>query len=103
MQEGLFFDSVIQQWQTASSYVFVDIWAMQKNYDDAANFNDKEQMVLMEKAKALGKKWQGAGYVSEISLCRNFTIECVHNYPDSYFDFIYVDARFLIGISSMCM
>ncbi len=83
--------------------MFVDIWAMQKNYDDAANFNDTEQIVLMEKAKALGKKWQGAGYVSEISLCRNFTIECVHNYPDSYFDFIYVDARFLIGISSMCM
>lgn len=93
VQEGLFFESVIQKWQTASLYVFVDIWATQKNYADAANLGDNEQLVLMEKTKALGEKMKGAGYVSELSFCRNFTTECVRNYPDSYFDFIYVDAR----------
>lgn len=93
VQAGEFFDSVAKKWQVADLYVLVDIWASQSNYADAANKDEKEQLNLMNTAIAVGENMKRNGFVREVALCRNFTSECVHNYPDGYFDFIYVDAR----------
>mmetsp|Transcript_23456 Transcript_23456/g.33580 ORF Transcript_23456/g.33580 Transcript_23456/m.33580 type:complete len:249 (+) Transcript_23456:53-799(+) len=93
VQAGEFFESVAQKWQIADLYVLVDIWATQNNYADAANKDIKEQLQLMNLAISVGDKMKRNGYVKEVELCRNFTSECVNNYPDGYFDFIYVDAR----------
>ena len=93
VQSGEFFESVANKWQIADLYVLVDIWATQSNYADAANKDEIEQLHLMNLAKKVGDKMKRNGYVKEIELCRNYTSECVHNYPDGFFDFIYVDAR----------
>jgi hypothetical protein len=74
--------------------VLVDIWAEPtKNYVNALDLNDIEQLKKLESTKAIGERMKAAGFLEEYSICRNFTSECVKKFSDLSFDFIYVDAR----------
>ena len=55
--------------------------------------NDSEQLKKLENTKAIGERMKAAGALKEYSICRNVSSDCVKNFPDSFFDFIYVDAR----------
>lgn len=93
VQKGGFFDEMIGKWQIADTYTFVDLWAPQENYRDGANVDQSEQNAYMEESMGKADKHIKQGHLKKIDLCRNFTVNCVHNYPDEHFDFIYVDAR----------
>ena len=74
--------------------MLVDIWAQPTtNYVNSLDLHDTEQLKKLENTKAIGDRMKAAGFLKEYSICRNFTSECVKQFPDSFFDFIYVDAR----------
>lgn len=93
VQRGEFFNEMMSKWQIAQTYVFVDIWAHQENYQDGANVDQSDQDTFMNQAITYANNQKAAGHLQELVICRNFTVNCVLNFPDHHFDFIYVDAR----------
>lgn len=88
VQRGLFSYHNLLVWPSAEEYVLVDLWAQQKNYQDDANVDAEVQESIMDFAlRHLAK------FKNKLKICRNFTTSCAENYPDGYFDFVYVDAR----------
>jgi hypothetical protein len=88
VQRGLFAKTVLQAWSSCEKYVLVDLWEHQHNYEDVANKDNAEQESIMKQALA-----NVAPFKDIIEVCRNFTTVCALQYPDAFFDFIYVDAR----------
>jgi hypothetical protein len=86
VEGSLFFESILQKWRIAALYVLVAI-----RTQPTTNLN--EQLKKLENTKAIGERMKAAGFLKEYSICRNFTPDCVKKFPDSFFDFIYVDAR----------
>mmetsp|Transcript_13458 Transcript_13458/g.54393 ORF Transcript_13458/g.54393 Transcript_13458/m.54393 type:complete len:249 (-) Transcript_13458:1704-2450(-) len=86
VKEGFFARDTLKSWPGATEYVLVDVWATLGNYADVANMGDRE--VHYESAIRETAPWK-----EKVRVCRNFTTVCVRNYPDNYFDYIYVDAR----------
>lgn len=86
VQAGVFAFQTLSNWPSCKKYVLVDIWARQDNYLDLAN--DKNHERLMNKTL---KRLQP--FKEKIEVCRNYTSVCRHNYPDGFFDYIYIDAR----------
>jgi hypothetical protein len=68
-------------------YVLVDLWAPQANYKDLANVDQGKQ-----DANYMHTRYILGAFAHKTEFCRNYTTSCVPNYPDGYFDFIYVDA-----------
>ena len=64
------------------------MWAHQEHYEDASNVNQGTQNQLYNETIKNTKEWKDT-----IHICHNYTLVCVENMPDGYFDFIYVDAR----------
>lgn len=93
VQKGYYTRDLLSQWATAEQYVLVDLWAEQENYLDGANVQNNVHEQYMREAVDNAQRMQTQGFVQEIVVCRNYTHNCVLDYPDSYFDFIYVDAR----------
>lgn len=85
---GIFAAEMLKRWPSCKEYHLVDIWAQQDNYKDDANVGDEKQEWFYQKTLTRTKLW-----ADKITICRNFTSNCVLNYPNGYFDFIYVDAR----------
>ena len=86
VKEGYFARDTLRNWPTATEYVLVDLWDNMPNYADSANEGEREvhyQSALRETAP-----WK-----DKVTVCRNFTTSCAQNFPDGYFDYIYVDAR----------
>ena len=88
VQRALFSKSLLSAWTSNREYHLVDVWAKQDNYDDVANQEQSVQDKIYATAMENVKPWEG-----KIHVCRNFTTNCVQNYQDDYFDFVYVDAR----------
>ena len=86
VKEGFFARDLLRAWPSATEYVLVDVWAKLENYSDIANIGDRD--VHYRSALRETLPWK-----EKIRVCRNFTTSCVMNFPDEYFDFIYVDAR----------
>lgn len=93
VRDGDFARNVLSNWQSADKYVMVDVWNQLDNYADGSNVELKEQLRNLESSRSVGELMKKSNFVKEVELCRNFTSICVNNYPDRYFDFIYVDAR----------
>mmetsp|Transcript_34771 Transcript_34771/g.83150 ORF Transcript_34771/g.83150 Transcript_34771/m.83150 type:complete len:279 (-) Transcript_34771:82-918(-) len=88
VQKAHYSNSLLSDWASNREYHLVDIWAKLENYNDHANKEQSEQDRIYAEAMENVKSWK-----SNIHVCRNFTTNCVRNYEDDYFDFIYVDAR----------
>lgn len=88
VQRGIYSKIVLDAWSSCEKYVLVDLWEHQHNYDDVANKDNAEQESIMKTALL-----NVAPFKDKVEVCRNFTTVCALNYPDNYFDFIYVDAR----------
>ena len=85
---GTFSKETLESWPSCQKYVLVDLWAPQKNYQDLANADMNVQNDRMRSAVANTQAFQ-----HKIEICRNFTTVCATRYTDSYFDYVYVDAR----------
>ena len=88
VQRGEYSKVILATWKACTKYVLVDLWATQKNYADSANIHQAGQEENMIKALENVKPWQ-----SIITTCRNYTTYCATQFPDQFFDFVYVDAR----------
>jgi hypothetical protein len=93
VQQGVFAESVLTNWANAEEYVLVDIWAHQDKYEDQANVDQRTQNVYYDETMKRMDACKKKGVVQKITVCRNFTLSCVDQYPDEHFDFVYVDAR----------
>jgi len=89
VQSGNFARSLLSGWASASEYFFVDPWAHQKDYVDAANVPQAEQDSRMAAAAAVGASFAPR---VKVHLLRNFSTLAVHGIADCSLDFVYVDA-----------
>lgn len=71
-----------------ASYVGVDLWAEQRNYDDGANASNSVHEAILAEAKAHIAPYGGRGV-----LLRNDSISAAAQFPNGYFDLVYLDAR----------
>ena len=66
--------------------MLVDAWAVIDNYFDNNNANHETKyahvLSYLEPFKAR----------TDIVVCRNYTTVCVHDFPNEYFDYIFIDA-----------
>jgi hypothetical protein len=85
---GVYSKEVLQRWTKSSEYHLVDLWGHQENYEDISNGADGVHEERYRTAMSNLSPWK-----NKITVCRNFTTKCAENYPDDYFDFVYVDAR----------
>uniref|UniRef100_A0A7S4F8U5 Class I SAM-dependent methyltransferase n=1 Tax=Chrysotila carterae TaxID=13221 RepID=A0A7S4F8U5_CHRCT len=78
----------LANWPSATDYLLVDLWEAQENYHDASNYGSEQQnknlQITLRKTRPFKRT---------VRVCRNYTSACVLTEADSYFDFIYVDAR----------
>ena len=93
VQQGVFANQIMRRWKDVDEYVMVDIWAYQENYVDVANLNNYKQNIFYEKSKAVGEALVRENILKKLTICRNFTTVCATQFPDHYFDFVYVVAR----------
>ena len=77
----------LSQWTSCTTYVLVDLWAHQENYFDIANADDQEQENTTTTALSTL-----APFRDKLEVCRNYTTVCATQYPDNFFDYVYVDA-----------
>lgn len=88
VQLGLFAEWNLRNWPSCTKYILVDTWQRMPNYEDAANYDDaKQDYIYQEALRRLNP------YQSKLQICRNFSISCALQFPDEFFDFIYLDAR----------
>ena len=85
---GEFASHTLSQWTSCTTYVLVDLWAHQVNYMDIANTDDEEQEKTMKTALSTLEPFR-----DKLEVCRNYTTVCATQYPDDFFDYVYVDAR----------
>lgn len=90
VQRGIFAQEILDRWTSAKEYHLIDLWTHQDNYVDSANVKQEIQNKFMNEALQRLQVFDGR---TAIKVCRNYTVVCVKNYPNEYFDFIYVDAR----------
>lgn len=90
VQAGKFASYNMERWPSCKKYVLVDVWAHQVegHYKDFANSNNTEQAAFYREAMDRLAPWK-----EKITVCRNFSTVCAPQFPDAYFDFVYVDAR----------
>jgi len=85
---GAYARDTLTRWPSAMEYVLVDLWAPQDHYVDLANAAQDVQDKRMHEAIANTDPWK-----HKIKICRNFTTACATQFPDEYFDTLYIDAR----------
>ena len=89
VQKGIFASQTLEKWKSVKSYHLIDLWKPQKNYKDIANNMDHDQNYRETLSRM--KPFEKRGV--QIKVCRNLTSVCVHEYPNEFFDYVYVDAR----------
>ena len=93
VQSGRYSHILLETWGQADEFYMVDLWAPLPNYMDSGNVDANAHIKLMENAQFVATDAMKKGFVRNCRICRNLTSVCVGNFKDSYFDFIYVDAR----------
>jgi len=88
VQGGVFAKEMLTRWKSCKSYLLVDLWAKQENYQDLANADNARQELIMQDAMRNVSPWQ-----SIIKVCRNYSTACAHHIPAASLDFVYIDAR----------
>ena len=87
VKRGEFSEEVLQKWTLTKQYYLVDPWAQQQDYVDVANVQTSEHEGFMREALARMQNFPG-----RYTVVRNFSFAAVHQFPDCFFDFVYVDA-----------
>ena len=87
VQQGMFSEEMLKRWTSVSKYYLVDSWAHQPEYADRANFNQGVHNKYFANTKERLRQFE-----DKTVFVRNFSYAAVHQFPDCYFDFIYVDA-----------
>ena len=88
VQRGIFSLHTLLNWPSCTKYVLVDLWSQHSNYEDLANVDTAQQGNITQQMLTSLKRFQ-----DKIEICRNHTTACATQYPDNFFDYIYVDAR----------
>eukprot|EP01083_Nonionella_stella_P090643 253219_1 len=88
VQNGKYAKHVLSHWKHCEKYVLVDVWGPLQNYTDGSNVGQAAQDHTMRTAMQNTAQWK-----DKREVCRGLSTLCVKTYPDTYFDFIYVDAR----------
>lgn len=88
VQRGEFSLSILSYWLSCTKYVLVDVWDHQTNYEDAANVGREVQKSYKQIALSNLRPFKHI-----VEICHNSTVRCSYQYPDDFFDFVYVDAR----------
>ena len=86
VNKGEFSDFLLSNWNCQKLYS-VDPW---KNYDDYSDAYNKDQKILDE--KYLETKQLLSKFKSRSEIVRLPSVEASELFPDSFFDFIYIDA-----------
>ena len=88
VQAGHFAKAILSRWTSCRKYVLVDLWRQQQHYKDLANVdNERQEKLYRETLKNL-ERWS-----TKTEVCRNYTSICAAQYPDEYFDYVFLDAR----------
>ena len=93
VQKGVYTTQLLSGWRNTSLYVQVDAWRPFRNYDDAANVGVATQNSYKAQAGDALQKMVASGYARRGEQCHNLTTACAARYTNSFFDFVYVDAR----------
>lgn len=90
VQSGIYSDILLSKWNCCSTYVMVDPWLKQKNYDDAANVNNEEQNRRFSDSMNVVTK-----YSSRVNfiILKTTSEKAVAYLKGNLFDFIYLDGR----------
>jgi len=86
VNDGDFSDFLLSNWNCKKLYS-VDPW---RNYDDYSDAYNKDQAIL--DAKCINTKKRLSKFKSKSEVIRKTSVEAAQLFPDSYFDFIYIDA-----------
>jgi hypothetical protein len=87
VQKGEFSKQILSQWQGEMLYL-LDYWEEQENYDDLANCSNDQQN---ENYKTTLKNIKP--YKSRTKVVKKYSEDAVKDFPDGFFDFIYIDAN----------
>ena len=88
VQQGLFALEIMSRCPGITSYVGVDLWAMQKSYDDGATAEDSAQQRFYDETRARLEPFKGRW-----RLIREDSVAAALQIADSSLDFVYLDAR----------
>lgn len=84
VKDGNFSQIFLNEWKTAAEYVLVNIWEK----TNAAVENPWRLEALTKLNAAVG-----LGHVKKFSTCQNTALACAESYPDSHFDFVFLDLQ----------
>ena len=87
VQQGEYSKNILSKWQGQTLYL-IDPWEQQDNYCDIANVPNDEHLKNYKKTLANTK-----AYKSRVKVVKDFSLNAAKEFPDSYFDFIYIDAN----------
>uniref|UniRef100_A0A7S3L567 Methyltransferase domain-containing protein n=1 Tax=Amphora coffeiformis TaxID=265554 RepID=A0A7S3L567_9STRA len=88
VQRGLNTKELLTRWKSCETFHLIDLWAQQKNYEDAANVDDMKQESIFETAQRNLKPWE-----SKTTFHRMLSTEAAMEFEPESLDYIYVDAR----------
>eukprot|EP00121_Abeoforma_whisleri_P015798 Awhi_evm1s14531 len=86
-------ESILTKWTNCKEYSLVDLWQQPKSYKELSYTHVGNKTHAKNYKATLKKMKPFVNRGVEIKVCKDYTTICVKNYPDEYFDFIYVDAR----------
>eukprot|EP00211_Chloroparvula_japonica_P013992 CAMPEP_0119155028 /NCGR_PEP_ID=MMETSP1310-20130426/51538_1 /TAXON_ID=464262 /ORGANISM="Genus nov. species nov., Strain RCC2339" /LENGTH=242 /DNA_ID=CAMNT_0007147615 /DNA_START=299 /DNA_END=1024 /DNA_ORIENTATION=- len=90
VQQGIFAERTLRTWPSCKKYVLIDLWMHQEHYRDSANVPQDEHTARKQQTLERLSPFVEAGI---IQVCQNFSTTCAKRFPDSFFDYIYIDAR----------
>ncbi len=85
VQKGIYSETLRNSWEGEELYL-VDMWKYNPNYKDIANVSDEEQKELY--LSVINKFMDIPG----VQIVRKNSIEASKQFPDEFFDWIYLDA-----------
>ncbi|KAL4425800.1 hypothetical protein ABPG75_009816 [Micractinium tetrahymenae] len=88
VQRGEFSKTLLDSWRSCKSYLMVDAWQHQENYNEAANVDDAWQQQNYELAQQAV-----AAHAGKARLLKMYTSEAAKLVADASLDFVYIDAR----------
>lgn len=90
VQSGVYSNSIISKWNSCKTYVMVDPWLQQKNYDDAANVENELQNQRFISSMNVVNRYSSR---VEFFILRTTSEKALPYLSGKLYDFIYLDAR----------
>lgn len=90
VQSGIYSDILISKWISCKTYVMIDPWLKQKNYDDAANVGNEIQNLKFINTMNVVNKYSNR---VEFIILKTTSEKALPYLSSKLYDFIYLDAR----------